>query len=187
MATVNLSASQRKDLGKGNARKIRAKGVIPASIYRSGNEPSLITIDPNILSLKFEKSGNPNTLVNIQVEGGEEKLCLVKEVQRHPVTGVIRHVDFYSVDKNDKITVEVPVSTTGKAVGIELGGTLKLICRYLKVECKPQDIPATVAVDVSELDIGRFIRASAIPAPENSKIVFDSDFNVVTCVKGKKG
>ena len=102
MATVNLNASSRLGTGKGVARKIRRNGLVPASIYRDGKEPSLITIDPNTLTLAFEKTGNPNTLVNISVEG-DEKTCLVKEVQRHPVTGVIWHVDFYSVKDDEEI------------------------------------------------------------------------------------
>ena len=72
MATINLSATVREGTGKGVARKIRRAGLVPASIYRGGQEPSLITIDPNTLTLAFEKTGDPNTLVNISV-GNEEK------------------------------------------------------------------------------------------------------------------
>ena len=186
MATVNLDASTRTGTGKGVARKIRRTGLVPASIYSGGVQPTLITIDPLALSLAFQRTGDPNTLVDIKVDGGKGASCLVKEVQRHPVSGAIRHVDFYSVDADKEIVVDVPVRTTGRAVGTQMGGSLRLIVRSLSIRCLPSNIPPVIEVDVSELNIAQFIRASEIPAAENYKLVFKADFNVVTVMK-KRG
>lgn len=184
MSTITLDASARTNTGKGAARKIRAKGMIPASVYRAGNNPTLITLNPTELTLAFERSGNPNSLVELKLDDGSF-LCLVKEVQRHPASGAIRHVDFYEVDENQEIVVSVPVSIVGKSVGVAMGGALRLIRRDLNVQCKPAHIPATIQVDVTNLDIGKFIKVNTITAPENATILFDEKgiFNVVTVVK----
>lgn len=185
MATVNMTAESRADTGKGAARKIRQGGLIPAVIYRDGAEPTLITIDAKELELQFQRSGNPNTLVNITV-GDDSWLCLVREVQRHPVSATIRHVDFYEVRDDEAITISVPVEPVGRAEGTRAGGSLQLMRRRMDVSCKPGDIPATIQVDVTPLGIGQFIRASQIPAPENTELLFTSDFNVVSVI-GKRG
>ena len=186
MATVNLDATIRTGTGKGVARKIRRSGLVPATIYAGGNEATLITIDPLALTLAFQRTGDPNTLVDIKADDGTEKSCLVKEVQRHPVTGDIRHVDFYNVDPNKEIVVNVPVRTTGRAIGIQMGGALRLIVRTLSIRCLPANIPSQIEIDVTNLDIGKFIRVSNLEASENYEFVFKSDFNVVTVVK-KRG
>lgn len=185
MATVNMTAESRPNTGKGAARKIRKNGLIPAVIYREGNTPTHITIDAGSLELQFQRIGNPNTLVQITV-GDQSWTCLVREVQRHPVSQKIRHMDFYEVRSDDNVTVSVPVEPVGRAEGTRMGGKLRIIARRLTVVCKPGDIPATVPVDVTPLNIGQFIRASKVPAPENTQILVEQDFNVATVV-GKRG
>ena len=184
MSTISLGVSVRTNTGKGAARKIRATGFIPASIYRAGNEPTLISLDPRELTLAFERTGNPNTLVDLKVEDNSF-LCLVKDVQRHPASGVLRHVDFYQVDESEEIVVSVPVKIVGRSAGVAMGGALHLIRRELNVKAKPQNIPAFIEVDVTPLEIGKFIKVDAIPSPENAEIIFDGAgvFNVVTVVK----
>jgi large subunit ribosomal protein L25 len=186
MATVDLDASIRTGTGKGVARKIRRTGLIPASIYSGGVLPTLVTIDPLALTLAFQRTGDPNTIVDIKVDGGEGRSCLVKEVQRHPVSGAIRHVDFYSVDANKEIVVDVPVRTKGRAIGTQMGGTLRLIVRSLTIRCLSSNIPSVIEVDVTDLDIEQFIRASQIPVEESYKLVFKADFNIATVMK-KRG
>ena len=185
MATVNMKADLRTATGKGAARKIRKTGQIPAIIYRGGNTPTQIILDPKELELQFQRTGNPNTLVDIEVGGGHH-VCLVREVQRHPVSARIHHVDFYEVDDNEAINVSVPVEPIGRAAGTRLGGKLRLITRRMNVRCKPQDIPATVQVDVTPLEIGQYVRASQITAPANTELTHTSDFNVIS-VDGKQG
>jgi large subunit ribosomal protein L25 len=186
MATVNLDASIRKGTGKGVARKIRRTGLVPATIYAGGIEPTLVTINPLELTLAFQRTGDPNTLVDIKTDDGVQKSCLVKEVQRHPVSGAIRHVDFYNVDSNKEIVVHVPVRTTGRAVGIQMGGTLRVIIRTLAVRCLPANIPSSIDIDVTDLDIAKFIRVSDLPQSDTHSFVFKSDFNVLTVMK-KRG
>ena len=182
MATIELSADLRTATGKSAARKIRQAGQVPATIYRNGEAATLIQIDPLALQLSFERTKNPNTLVNL-VYGDEAKVCLVKEVQRHPVSGKIRHVDFYNVHDDQNITVDVPVKAVGKAKGVSLGGKLRIIRRSLTVQCVPANIPSHIEVDVTEVGVGEFLKASQITTPESFELILASDFNVVTVVR----
>ena len=184
MSTIEMSVSKREKTGKGVARKLRRSGVVPAVIYRGGNTPTMITINPDALTLAFERSGNPNNLVKLDAEG-EVFTCLVREVQRHPVSGTIRHVDFYQVQDDELLTVVVPLVTVGKAVGVALGGTLRLVRRELSVRCLPGDIPAVIEADVTSLDVGKFLKVDEITNPNGVEILFDKNgvFNVATVIK----
>jgi large subunit ribosomal protein L25 len=185
MATVSVNASSRTEIGKGAARKIRAQGLLPAVIYRAGQPATSVSIDPNELENAFRRTGNRNTLVDLGVDG-KTFTCLVKDTQRDPVTANLIHVDFYEVDANEAVEVKVPVVPTGKAAGVVAGGKLRLIVRDLKVSCKPADIPASVDVDVTPLNVGDFIRVSTVTAPSGTEIIAPNDFNVLTVV-GKRG
>lgn len=186
MATVSLQVQSRDSFGKGVARKIRQAGSVPAVVYRDGSEPAHVSLDPQALELAFARTGNRNTLVDIQVEGGGSHLCLVKDVQRHPLSQAIQHVDFFEVRADEEISVLVPIRLVGKAQGVAMGGKLRIIARDIQLRCKPGDIPATVDVDVSHLEIGKFISASELTAPEGCTLQFVQDFNVAT-VMARRG
>ena len=184
MEAVTISANPRDDFGKGAARKVRASGLMPAVIYRAGQPATSISLDAHDLENAFRKTGNRNTLVDLGVDGSNY-ICLVKATQRDPLSSNLVHVDFYQVDESEKVTVSVPVEPVGKAAGVVEGGTLRLICRDLSIRCNPGDIPATVQVDVSPLNVGDFISVSQIVAVDGVEILARNDFNVVT-VLGKR-
>ena len=108
---------------------------------------------------------------------------MVKDVQRHPVTGNIRHVDFYQVKDSENITVSVPIEITGKSIGVQMGGSLRTIRRRIDIICKPSDIPATIKIDITNLDMGKFFKVSQVQPPEGVEVVYSSDFNLVTVIK----
>lgn len=185
MATVSLAAHIRTDSGKGAARKARAAGRLPAVVYRDGLPATSISLDPEALELAFQKTNDRNTLVVLEIDGGDKRTCLVREAQRHPVSRVLEHVDFYEVGDDQKVTVTVRLNPVGTAVGTKLGGRMQLMRRSMEVRCKPGDIPNTVDVDVTNLGVNEFIRASAVVPPPGCELVFARDFNVA-CVIGKR-
>jgi large subunit ribosomal protein L25 len=184
MSTIEMSVAAREQTGKGIARKLRRSGVVPAVIYRGGNTPTMITIDPDALTLAFDRSGDPNTLVKLDV-AGTVFTCLVREVQRHPVSGTIRHVDFYEVQDDEQITITVPVKIVGKSAGVAMGGTLRLVRRELNVRCLPGNIPAVIEADVTLLEIDKFLKVNEITNPKGVEILFDESkvFNIATVIK----
>ena len=184
MEAVTITANPRGDFGKGAARKARAKGLLPAVIYRAGQPATSITLDPHALETAFRRTGNRNTLVELGVDG-TSYVCLVKATQRDPLTTLLIHVDFFQVLESEPVSVTVPVEPTGKSIGEVAGGSLRLIRRDLGITCKPGDIPSSVKIDVTNLEVGDFVRVSDIVTGKGVEIEARNDFNVLT-VLGKR-
>ncbi len=179
-----LSATVRTSTGKGAARKSRRNGKIPAVLYGPEVEPLPLDIDPDALQRIFRRTRNRNTIVDLQIDG-ETVPTLVREVQRHPVSRAILHVDFYRVSKDRPVEVMVPITTVGRPAGAVLGGRLRLIRRHVRTRCTYDKIPESFVVDITPMNIGDMVKASEIETPEGVEMVFDHDFNVLT-VYGKK-
>ncbi|MEQ1500632.1 MAG: 50S ribosomal protein L25 [Myxococcota bacterium] len=180
-----LEVSSRPVEGKGRNRKSRARGVVPAVVYGPKTQPQAIEIDPVRLVEVFKETQNRNTVVAVKVGGGAAIPCLVREVQRHPVSRQILHVDFYAVPIEDEIEVMVPVNPIGRPKGAVLGGRLRVIRREVKISCRYDRIPESITIDVSPLDVGGFVRASDMALPDGVRLVYDNDYNVVN-VYGKR-
>ena len=112
----------------------------------------------------------------------QDKVALIKEIQVHPVTGEILHMDFYEVNLEQKLTVKVPLHFVGKAEGVVRGGILQPVVREIEVECLPSDIPPSLDVDVTPLDIGDTFHVSTLTIPEGVVAIYDTDFTLVTVV-----
>jgi large subunit ribosomal protein L25 len=181
---TTLQATLRTDSGKGDARKARAAGRLPAVVYGPVTAPQPVSVDPEALVDIFKRTGNKNTIIDLDVDGSVVP-CLVREVQRHPLTREMLHVDFYAVPREDRIEVMVPIVPVGRPKGAILGGRVRLIRRKVKAACRYDHIPEKFEVDTTPLDIGDMVKASEIPLPEGVELVFDNDYNVVT-VYGKK-
>jgi len=181
---TDLTANARSTAGgKSEARKIRKAGHLPGVVYGPTSPAKSIAVDPVALVEMFRKSQNRNTIVNLHVDGASVP-CLVREVQRNPLTREILHVDFYRVDAQHPVTVEVPFAIVGKAKGLAAGGRVEVLCRSLKVSCAFDKIPTSIEFDSSDLDVGDIARVSAFKAPEGVKILFTQDFPIAT-VAGK--
>jgi large subunit ribosomal protein L25 len=184
MEMFTLKAETRATGGKGAARSTREAGKTPGVIYRAGRAAEAIRFDASELAAIFRRTDNRNALLDLVVGDGR-RTCLIREIQRHPTSRVVEHVDFYEVAEADRVTVPVPLRPVGRAAGTKTGGTLRLVTREIQVRCSPMAIPATIDVDVTALEVGRFIRASQLGHPPGGTLVFQQDFNVVT-VEGKK-
>jgi large subunit ribosomal protein L25 len=179
-----INADLRVGGTKGDARKVRQAGGTPGVVYRKGEAAVAVRFDGAALSSIFRKTNNPNTLITLSV-AGQPHTCLIREIQRNPASRAVEHVDFYQVAKGEQVAVRVAVTTSGKAAGVRAGGQLRLLARTVDMLCDAYAIPNAIDVDVTALDVGRFIKASQLTAPSGSRIVFAQDFNVVT-VQGKQ-
>jgi large subunit ribosomal protein L25 len=185
MATVSINASARTDFGKSAARKLRTAGQLPAVVYRNGEAASHIALNPHELEQAFRKTMNRNTLVELKIDG-HTKTCLVRETQRDPVDKALMHIDFVELDLKADVVVEIAVRAEGTAKGMSIGGKLRTIQRTVKVRCKPADIPDALIVDITDLDLGDYVKVSEISAPKGSKIIASDDFNLLAIV-GRRG
>ena len=184
MDATPLSAESRSEFGKGAARKIRAAGRIPALVYRDGADPAHISIDPAELRLIYQRSSNPNTILAIDTGAGV-KNCVLTATQKHPVSRRLLHADFFEVREDEKLLVEVPVTHVGKAKGIVVGGKMIKLRHTLPIRALPQDIPAVIEVDVTDMDLGEMLRASAVVPPKGCEVISKIDFNIFAC-KGRR-
>lgn len=183
MDILNINAELRPGGTKGDARKVRAGGSTPGIMYRAGESAEAIAFDGKALAAIFRKTADANSLINVTL-GGKAHTCLVREIQRHPVSRRVEHVDFLEVTPGQRVAVRVGISVVGRAAGVRAGGQLRLLARSVNLDCDAFKVPKVVEVDVGPLEIGRFIKASQLPLTEGTRIVYAQDFNVVT-VEGK--
>ncbi len=178
-----FQAVVREGRGKGEARKLRRQGYIPAVIYGGdlGNKPLAVVAKSIIKHLKGEVS--EAKIWKLNIEGVGEKDVIIKDVQKHPVTGEVLHVDFYEITYGQLVSLAVPVKLVGEPVGVKRGGTLQLLMDEIEIECLPRNIIEELEIDVSSLDIGDTLFVRDIQVPEGIKITEDPDQPVVTIVE----
>ena len=173
MKTIELTVEKRSTNGKNEARRSRAAGRIPAVVYGAGKPNVPVTVDRKALSDVFREGAGENTIFLLKLGGSDQsRHAMIKEMQRDPVTRRPLHIDFVRVLMDVKITVKVPIEIVGVAKGVKTeGGILDIVTREVEIECLPGNIPAHLAIDVTELAIGDALRISQIPASEGVRIV----------------
>jgi large subunit ribosomal protein L25 len=179
-----LSAEIREGVGKGKAKKLRAKGLIPAIFYSPQSQSIPLVIDSKEFVKTLQTEAGENVLIDLNIRKGDQadrKVVMVKDIQIDPLQGTTLHTDFYEVAMNEMVTVEVPINLVGKPEGIKMGGILEQIRRVIQIQCLPGDIPKRIDVDVSSLKIGDSIHVQDIQT-EKAKILFDTNFTIATVV-----
>jgi large subunit ribosomal protein L25 len=178
---MNLKVQSRTTKGNSPARALRRNEKVPAVLYGPRTESRMLSIDLQQLETLAKKGGLGRYVFNLHIDDKKKAIpVMIKEVQTHPVSGDYLHVDFYEVIMDRKIRVNVPVQTTGKAIGIEMGGMLQLIRRELEVFCLPNDIPEAITIDISELNIGDSVHVEDIKVEGDKEIIHDVNFTVLT-------
>jgi len=165
MKEVLLKCRPREEVGKKGSHKVRAAGEIPAILYGHKKENIAMSVPSHDLWHILHNATSEQIIIHLEIEGSSEGkiTSLLKDVQHHPVTGEILHVDFQRISKDEFIKVNVPITLTGVAKGVkEFGGILDHGVRQIGVRCKPLEIPETLEIDVSALEIGDSIYVSAL-------------------------
>jgi large subunit ribosomal protein L25 len=182
MKSVALKAYPRTQVQRAEVKKLRASGRVPATIYGRQAKPQNLEINAKEIGDLILHSVSENLLVDLSVENDarSKRLALVQEIQHHPLDGKVLHIDFHEVAENEKVTVQVPVETTGEAAGVKVGGgVLEHVLFKLKVRCLPKDLPEQIVVDVTSLEIGKSLHIADIKAPEGVEILGDKHISVV--------
>lgn len=182
MDNVEISVARRTGDGKGTARRLRRAGSVPAVLYG----PKRTTTSVAVPSAEFEKKVahlEGSHLIRLLSAGDTElndRMVLVREIQRHPVTGLALHADFYEVDLTERLAVSVPLRFVGKAEGVVTGGILQPVLREVEVECLPTEIPEFIEVDVTHLGIHDAVHARELKLPEGVEYKGDPGLTLVT-------
>jgi large subunit ribosomal protein L25 len=182
MKSVLLNAAPRTLARRAGAKALRAGGRIPAVIYGRQAPAQNLELKTKEMEDLIHHSVSENLLVDLVVkdDARPKRLALVQEVQHHPLTGKVLHVDFHEVAENEKVTILVPVETVGEAEGVKTqGGVLEHVLFKIKVRALPKDLPEQITVDVSHLMIGQAVHLGEIKVPANCELVGDKQIPVI--------
>lgn len=174
MKSLPLTAYRRTLTRRAGAKKLRARGRVPAVIYGKNTTPQNLELDARELEHLLHRAAAETLLVDLSVpeDARPKRLALLQQVQHHPLTGRILHVDLHEVSETEKVTVLVPVEPVGEAVGVKAGGgILEHVLFKLRVRALPQDLPEVIRVDVSQLGVGQTLHLGDIQPPPGVEIL----------------
>ena len=183
MAKSVLNVETRVRIGKGGSRKVRQDGLVPAVVYGKGVEALNLRLEPKALQQAVATEAGWNTLITLKGDGPFDGLVVIlKDMQIDAIRRNPMHIDFLAIDLKKTLAVMVPVQPVGKAQGEVEGGTLQLIRHELEVYCLPTNIPTSIEIDVTALNVGEGIHIDEVSFPEGVESQHDVNFTVLTVV-----
>ena len=189
MSKISLSVEERTEIGKGQARRLRAAGKVPAIVYGRKSEPVKIAVDAREFGNALEKGGR-NALFDLKIAGtsgaAAARTAVLKERQLRPVDGSLVHLDFLEILMDELIEVTVAIEYEGEPVGLEKGGQFQAAIKELRVSCLPGNIPSVVKIDVSGLDLGNSIHVGDINLPTGVSLAQDATLALASVVAPAK-
>ena len=177
-----LNVDIRKEHGTSAARRARLQNKVPAVVYHSGVEATPLSVDKISLN-KALRTGQMIFEVNVE---DKNQFVLVKEIQYHPVTDEIIHIDFQKVKEDEKISLEVAIRSTGEAQGVKLGGLLVQMLNSVTIKCKPAEIPEFIEIDVTDMEMNTNLFVKDITLPEDVEMITAEDIAVVSVQEPKE-
>ncbi len=185
MKTLEIIGYKRANLGKTEAKRLRAEGMVPGVLY--GGKEQVHFAAPTILFRDLVYTPNAH-FVNLNIEGDEYR-CILQDIQFHPVSEMILHADFLLLQDDKKAKMDIPVRIQGSAPGVQAGGKLIMKQRKLRVEALPNDMPDFIDVDVSKLSLGKSVKVGEVATGNfdiiNSPLVSICSVEVPRALRGK--
>ncbi len=183
MAQLKISVQERSQIGGNHPRRLRRRGLIPAVLYGGAENSVALALD----SGRMKKEVNllhENQIVALEIEGGEKarsRSAIIKDIQFDHISGALLHIDFQQISLDEKLIATVAVEAIGDAIGVTRdGGILEHILREIDIRCLPADIPETIEVDVSALEIGDTIHVGDIQLKEGLEVLTEPDISIFT-------
>ena len=177
-----LNVDIRKEHGTSAARRTRLQNKVPAVVYHSGVEATPLSVDKISLN-KALRTGQMIFEVNVE---DKDQFVLVKEIQYHPVTDEIIHIDFQKVKEDEKISLEVAVRSSGEAQGVKLGGLLVQMLNSVTIKCRPAEIPEFLEIDVTDMEMNTNLFVRDITLPTDVEMLTADDIAVVSVQEPKE-
>jgi len=177
MQEVTIEVQRRETVGKGANRRLRAQELVPAVVYGADREPLAIQVPKKTLLTLFKEGGHENRIFLLQLAGTTQtRHVMVRELQVDPMDNRITHIDFQRVMMDKKVRVKVHIELEGVPYGVKTqGGLLDFVTREIEVECLPADIPQSIKIDVSELQVGQHAEARELRIPDGVTYLGDED------------
>ena len=175
METFTIEGQVREGRGKGPARRTRLSGMVPAILYGGKKDSISLSVNAKQVARILRSETGHNTIFTVQVAEGAAEKAMVKDWQVDPVSGKLLHVDLFRIAMDVRMRVMVPVHTFGEPQGVKMqGGIFETVTREVEIECLPGDIPEEFKVDVSDMLIGKQLRAADLPFdPTKIKLLTD--------------
>ena len=177
-----LNLTERVEKGGRSARILRNNGIIPANYYYKGEENTNLSV-VKLEFLKSLRSGHRIFEVNLK---GSTQYVMLKEIQYHPVTDDIIHIDLMRIRRDEKITISVPLVLEGAATGVKEGGVMMQNLTSIEINCLPADVPEQIVIDVSDLEMHASLKVEDLEVSEELEILTSSDLTVVSCQPPKE-
>jgi len=171
---TKLAAKRRQETGKNEMNRLRRTGDVPGNMIYEGNS-IMISFAKTSIQKMVQSGLRQSTVIDLEIDGTQSNKVIVKEMQRHPVTGDIVHVDFYRLTQGRKLTVSIPVRSFGTAIGIKNGGAMEQFYQSVKIRTTPEKLRETIDVDVTSLDVGDGVRLSQLPVEKEWDIRLAGD------------
>ena len=190
MDFVDLHASCREEKGKELNKKLRSAGLVPAVVYKKGEDTLSLKIANKDLFKALHTEAGENVIIKLHVDGAKKKrdrTVVLKEVQKDPIKDHLLHVDFQEISLTETLKVKVPIVAKGEAIGVKQdGGVLQHVLWEAEVECLPTNIPEKIEIEVSDLKIGDALHVKDVQVPEGVKILDDLEGVVFSVEHPKK-
>ena len=183
-----LSVQKREGSGKGASGRLRTENLIPGVFYTAKGENISVQAPALPLEKLYAEAGR-TSVFNLEIDDNGQKTVhpvIIWDVQYHPYKKVFTHIDYYGVDLDKPVTVDVPVEFVGVSRGVKLGGQLETYREVVRLSSKPLDVPKKIVVDVTPMDINATIYVADLQLPENVKAVYDRNFAIVSVLAKAK-
>ena len=180
---TSLKAAPRARTGSGRLNQMRREGWVPSVIYGKGTDNINLKVDAKTFADLLAHSSSENILVNLEIEGHGTRLAFLQSVQHDSLSGITLHADFRSIDENTPITAHIPTHLNGESAGVKAGGLIEQYVHAIEITCLPNDLPETIEVDISALQIGDSLHIGEITYPAGVKPTHAAD--VVVAHVGK--
>ncbi len=172
---TSLKAAPRARTGSGRLNQMRREGWVPSVIYGRGTENMNLKVDAKTFADLLAHSSSENILVNLEIEGHGTRLAFLQSIQHDALSGKTLHADFRSIDENTAITAHIPTHLNGESAGVKAGGLIEQYVHAIELTCLPNDLPETIEVDISGLQIGDSLHIGDIVLPAGVKAIQAAD------------
>jgi large subunit ribosomal protein L25 len=181
MSEITIEVQPREESGKNANRRLRAGGLIPAVVYGGGKESVSIQINRKSFLETIKGGGSENRIFLLKLgDTGKERQAMVRDMQVHPITRQVLHIDIQRVLMSEKIRIQVPVELVGTPYGVKTeGGILDFVTREVHIECLPGDIPNHLELDITDVHVGQHVEAAKLKLPDGVTLLDEPDRVIV--------
>jgi large subunit ribosomal protein L25 len=176
---TTIQAAPRARTGSGRLNQMRREGWLPSVIYGRGAENLNLKVDAKSFSELLARSSSENIVLNLEIDGQGTRLAFLQAIQHDPLSGKALHADFLAIDNNTEITAHIPAHLNGEAPGVKAGGVVEQYVHALEITCLPDDLPETIELDISKLELGDSLHVGEVTYPKGVRPTHAADVVIV--------